>query len=718
MTPETGKTVTGGPPREPAFDRLSPALQYQVVNHLGWSELRPVQEDAIHAILDDTNCVVIAPTAGGKTEAAILPLLARMDREDWSPASVLYIAPIRALLNNLEPRLQSLGGMVARTAFVWHGDIGPSARRRALRESVDILAITPESLEALMLSTTYSVSDVLQNVRAVVVDEVHAFAGDDRGAHLMAVLERVTRFAGRDLQRIGLSATVGNPEEICDWLSGGSQRKRRVVDHTGLAREAELEVDFVGSLGNAAIVLEKLHPGRKRLVFADSRRRVEELTQDLRKRDVETFVSHSSLAVSERRAAEQAFAEGGNCVIVATSALELGIDVGDLDHVLQIDAPTTVSAFLQRMGRTGRRPGTLPNCTFLATSDDALLQAVALLHLFERGFVEPIEPSLTAYHLLAHQLLSLSLQETGVARDRWWSWVEGAGPFQGISGLEREDLLEHMLDRDFLTEADGRLVLGSEGEKQFGRRHFQELFAVFSAPPVLRVLWGEKDLGTIDLFFLESEDWRDLTFILAGRAWTVSGVDWRRAACYVEPAEGGKAPRWHGRPRFLSFEICQAMRSVLLEDIEYEWLSKRARAVLVEIRSGYEFLRQLEVPLTPEGNRMVLWTFAGGRANTLLAHLLQDDLGSRVTANNLKITFSEEAGLSDAAILRALRSLGELSVMQLMERARTMVPVTHARLSKFQACLPPELVARLYSKTSLDPDGAFSILRSIGTREN
>jgi ATP-dependent Lhr-like helicase len=192
-------------------------------------------------------------------------------------------------------------------------------------------------------------------VRAVVVDELHAFAGDDRGWHLLAVLERVTRLAGAEPQRVGLSATIGNPAELLEWLAGKCAGPRRVIaDQESQSAAPEIGLDYIGSLDNAAEVIARLHAAEKRLVFLDSRARVEALAAGLRGRGVRTFVSHGSLGLDERRRAEEAFAAGEDCVIVATSTLELGVDVGDLDRVIQVDAPTTVSAFLQRLGRTGR----------------------------------------------------------------------------------------------------------------------------------------------------------------------------------------------------------------------------------------------------------------------------------------------------------------------------------------------------------------------------
>jgi ATP-dependent helicase Lhr and Lhr-like helicase len=358
------------------FERLQPSIQHHIVNSLGWSTLRPLQEAAIAPILDGDHGLLLAPTAGGKTEAVIFPMLSRISVEGWQPLSTLYLCPLRALLNNLLPRLERYASYTGHRIGLWHGDVGDTERHRLVADPPDVLLTTPESLEAMLMSTRVDASSFFARVRAVIIDEVHAFASDDRGWHLLAVLARLEHIASTELQRIGLSATVGNPPELLEWLTPGATCRRHVVDPPAAAgRQADVEIDHVGTLDNAATVISRLHRGEKRLVFIDSRDGAERLTHALRERGTTAFVTHASLGRDERRRAESAFADGSDCVIVATSALELGIDVGDLDRVIQINAPATVASFLQRLGRSGRRAATTSNMLFLTTDDDALWRA-------------------------------------------------------------------------------------------------------------------------------------------------------------------------------------------------------------------------------------------------------------------------------------------------------------------------------------------------------
>jgi ATP-dependent Lhr-like helicase len=690
-----------------SFDRLTPALQYQIVHTLGFQSLRPVQEQAIDAVLDGKNCVVLAPTAGGKTEAAFFPILSAMDAADWRPVSVIYLSPIRALLNNQEDRVARYAGVIGRRVFKWHGDVTNSARKPFLSAPTDILLTTPESLEAMLMSPRVPAGTLFGGLSAVVIDEIHAFAADDRGAHLSALLERLSRFCGKDVQRVGLSATVGNPEEILRWVQGSSRREGIVIDPGGTGTEPELALDYVGSLQNAANVIRGLHPGRKRLVFVDSRGKAEDIGKRLREQGVDAFLSHGSLGVTERRDAERAFQEGQDCVIVATSALELGIDVGDLDHVLQIENPPTVASFRQRMGRTGRRADTIPNCTLLATSDAAVLQSAAILLLFREGWVEPVRPSHRAHHILAHQILGMAVEKGGVVRGDVAGWLHGTSAFSQIADEERGALIDAMLVRGILADHDGKLWLGPDGERRYGYANFESLYAVFDVPQLFIVKADTREIGTVDAQFLRtiaSGD-KDKTFTLAGQPWEILHIEWDRGTCVVRPTDDGRAPRWSGGPRFLGYELCQAMKRILTEDtVDPAW-SQRAQRVIQTMRAEHAFLSEGR-ELLNQKDTVEWWTFAGGAANTLLARMLEREFGGRVVARNTHLTLADKAGQSVAAVRESLRRWREERRPSAAD-ARALAPATaKAELSKFEPCLPDAQLAELQMSRLFDVHGA------------
>lgn len=703
------------------FARLHPALRYHVVNTLGWARLRPLQEVAIGPILAGHDALLTAPTAGGKTEAAVLPLLTRMTSGGWRGLSVLYVCPLRALLNNLEPRLALMAGWLGRRAALWHSDVPDSVKRHLAADPPDILLTTPESLESMLMSARIDHQWVFADLRAVVVDELHAFAGDDRGWHLLGVLARLARLAGsgvgpgasgRGLQRIGLSATVGNSHALLGWLADGSPSRRTVVS-VPAAEEAPVRVglDYVGSLRGAATVVARLHQGAKRLVFCDSRAQAEELAAMLRGHGVQTFVSHSSLSRETRRQAEAAFVAAGDCVIVATSTLELGLDIGDLDHVLQIDAPPTVASFLQRLGRTGRRHGSVRNALVLATRPASLLTAAALLLLWRDGYVEPVVPPALPRHIVAQQLLGLALQERrrALPRSEMLDWLGGIAAVPGAATV-----LDHLIAQGYLA-CDGGLVwIGPRAEDEYGRRFFLELTSAFTSDPMLTVVHGREVLGELSALALAAGPGRSgdsaknraagpPVVLLGGRSWQVMHVDWRRRRVRVEPSDHPGHSRWSGTGRTMSSKLARAHHHILAGRLPGVDFSRRATAALSEVRGEHCFVAQGEefcTHLVREVEALGWWTFAGFAANSMLADGLADLVVPDASVGDLKLQLRPEA---DAGQLRA-------ALEQRREQLTEDVPRIDDRAVenlKFSAAVPIELARDTVSKRLTDPVGVL-----------
>jgi ATP-dependent helicase Lhr and Lhr-like helicase len=694
------------------IERLHPHLQHAIVHDLRWRSLRPVQDLTIDAILDGCNCVVLAPTAGGKTEAAIFPLLSRILTENLKPVSVLYVCPIRALLNNQEDRLQSYARMVGLEVFKWHGDVSDSRKQRFREAPAHVLMTTPESLEVMMISARTDARAIFEGLSAVVVDEVHAFAADDRGAHLASLMERLVLMCARDIQRIGLSATVGNPQVIGAWLQGSSQRPFRLVDPPRPKAERGLRLDLCADIGEAAVGIGQLARGKKSLVFVESRSKAEKVAHALAGSDVEVFIHHSSVSRADRTLAEEQFARGQNTAIVCTSTMELGIDVGDLDHVIQVDAPASVASFLQRLGRTGRRANTRANCTFFCLSSESLLQSLALLRLAESGWVEDVQPAAHAMHVLAHQVMALILQEGGISRHKLLPWVAAAYPFSSIRPERLQELIDTMVERQILYEADGLLSLGQRGERLYGRKNFFELYAVFTSPPVMRVQHGKEDVGHIQALFVSMHDYNKgpLSFRLAGRAWEVGQIDWSRGVIHVRPTEHGRVPSWLGLPGILSTVLCQTMMDVLLHEREEAgWLTPLAAAQLASMRASYEgLLEEGTAPLEDHPDGVQWHTFAGGAVNRLLAAGLEEKTGTKWVAGNLSLRCKD---VPVAAASEAIRMLGELDWETVAAAAARAM--ARGMLSKFQPCLPEDAEDRLLAERLLDHPATLRFLASV-----
>lgn len=461
-----------------------------------------------------------------------------------------------------------------------------------------------------------------------------------------------------------------------------------------------MQLDFAGSLANAAKIITLLHRGEKRLVFCDSRSRVEQLALLLRERGIETFVSHSSLGVEQRRAAEQAFAQRQNCVIVATSSLELGLDVGDLDRVIQIDAPPTVSSFLQRMGRTGRRPDTRSNCLFLATNDEGLLRAAALLTLWRDGFVEPVMAPAKPFHIAAQQLMALVLQERTIGQRTWFEWVADVPAFASMEPEKLASLVDHLITTGVLYSDHGLLTFGPEGEAQYGRQNFMELLSVFTSPPLFKVLNGQKELGYVHESTFYNHKEGPSVLVLAGRSWKTHHLDWKRRVAHVEPTDEQGRSRWIGEGQFLSYRVCQAIRRVLTTETTESYWSQRATAQLGEIRVDHPWASDDHTTLVQHTSGEVQWwTFAGGLANSLIAgHLGGDSTG---TADNLCLRFSSTLKLADVESLLASK-MREPIIPVLSQEAIDNL--------KFGECLPPSVASDVFA-ARFDDSNAIECVR-------
>jgi len=624
-----------------------------------------------------------------------------MADDEWRGLSVLYVTPLRALLNNLHPRLTGYASWVGRTVGLWHGDTPAGERRRLLADPPAVLLTTPESLEAMLVSANVDHLALFAHLRVVVVDELHAFAGDDRGWHLLAVLERLQRLAGRRLQRIGLTATVGNPDELLSWLQGAVPATRATVvapESSGMATP-DITVDYVGSIDNAATVVASLHGGEKRLVFSDSRSQAEDMARALRERGITTFVSHSSLSADERHRSEQAFAEARDCVVVATSTLELGIDVGDLDRVIQLEAPRTVASFLQRLGRTGRRAGGTRSCLFLATREDSLLRAAALTRLWGTGFVEPVVPPPHPRHIAAQQFMALALQEGQFGSRTWREWWGDLAVM-----ADGQEILDHLAGNGFLEEDSGMLFIGQQAERHFGRRHFMDLLAVFTADPEMKVLLGRRELGSVSPLTVTARlaDGEPRLLVLAGRTWLVTSIDWRRRTINVVEHAGAGRSRWAGGTPDLGYELVQSVRQVLLGDDPPVELSNRAIAALDRVRA--ERAAQVDPAGTvvqSSGDTSVWWTFAGTKANSSLAAALSDN-GVHARSNAESVTLLD----GDITAIRNLEGTLASGVAH-----QSFDPAALEGL-KFSAALPLELAERTLAERGSDSIHAAAVSRA------
>lgn len=706
---------------ESVFARFAPRLQEAIVSRLGWSSLRPVQEKAGAVLLDGCNAVVLAPTAGGKTEASMFPTLSALIDDPPAGLGALYIAPIKALLNNQADRLGLYTEMVGLRRMVWHGDVGAHERKKYLADPAELLMTTPESLEVMLVSQRVDAAQLFADLRVVVIDEVHAMAGTDRGAHLMSVLERLARLSRHDVQRVGLSATVGNPEEILHWLQGTSARPGRVVNLPKVPGPRQILIVHNEDVGLLALDAAKVARHGKSLFFCQSRSTTEAVAERMRRHGTEVFVHHSAVSREERALAEERFHHGTDAAIVATSTLELGIDVGDLDRVLQAEAPDTVSSFMQRMGRTGRREGKTANTTFFCSTSEGVLQAIALVELAKRGWVESVDISDRCWPVLVHQLLAMALADDGIPIEDAWHHLSCVPDLAGIHRAEFDRLVAWMLRDRSLLDVGGRLVLGPRAERRFGRRNFMDLFAVFSSPQSYTVqTMAGAPLGTLNQGFVDRLVDGVSCFLLGGRAWAVLRIDHNDRSIHVEPAPRGRQPTWGGYlPQFLGFEVCQAALDVLAGDGDVPYLHPSARGVLDQRREAFRGVLEPGVGgVEVADGEIRWWTFAGGRINGTLRYALEAVGGDwKVIADNYLVKIRAER-LEAHDFHEAVDRLREL---EFWENDAFWTEVAGSlpgyRLSKFQALMPPWVVREMVAAYLLDISGAWRWLSRNDTTQ-
>lgn len=699
-----------------AFSRYPSRLQRAIVSRLGWTSLRPVQELASHAILDGNNAVVLAPTAGGKTEASMFPLLASLVDNEPIGLGALYIAPIKALLNNQAERLGMYTQMVGLRRFLWHGDVKQAARNQFVREPDTLLMTTPESLEVMLISNKVDHKKLFQELRFVVIDEVHALAGSDRGAHLMSVIERIACYCPNDIQRIGLSATVGNPGDILRWLTGSSRRQGVVIDPPKAPSPKDLRIHYSEDLDAIADLVAKQSRGKKSLFFCQSRSLTEQIADKLRGYEFDVFVHHSSVSLEERGRAEARFHSGKNAVIACTSTLELGIDVGDLDQVLQMECPSTVSSFLQRLGRTGRRAGTTANTTFFCQEPMSVLQATALIELARARWVENVKVNLRCWPVLVHQIMALTLQFGAVEKDLIWQELQRVPDFSGIERQEFEALIAYMEREDFLFFSAGRLSLGTKAERTFGKRNFMEMYAVFSSPKLYRVLTAAgRELGSLEQAFVDTLVEGMSTFLLGGKAWLAKQIDHATRSIVCQLVAQGKKPRWGNYlPQFLGHQLCQKMAELLCDCGDPPgYLTAQAKEAFLSLKAQFqEHLQNGYWYSQIVDNSVIVWNFAGGAVNHTLKYalaILLPSVSVGVENLHLKISLGEENmnSLKEAF----MRLANPETWVTIMPKLASCMP--NYRLSKFQEALPANYSQETVKSYLLDVDTACMLMQRV-----
>lgn len=553
------------------FPGIDPRLA-AAVGRRGIRELTEIQRLALPLLAGDSDALLISPTGTGKTEAALLPLLSRRLAEPTPPISILYVTPLRALNRDLEHRLVSLVTEVGLSAAVRHGDTSAKARASQSRHPPDLLLTTPETLQILLVGARLRLA--LAHVRTVVVDEVHELVGSDRGAQLGLTLERLDALTGRCVRRVGLSATVGNPAAVLRFLAPGTRKaevraatSRRPLELTARrppAPERPLDAELVRELKAEPALLdalraleEEIRGHRTTLVFVNTRRTAEGLAARLQRLapDLPIAVHHGSLSREVREEAERAFRDGQLRGLVATSSLELGIDIGAVDHVVQFGSPHQVGRLVQRVGRSGHRLGRTIHGSILSLDDDDLEEAAVLARRADAGLVEAVSWRTRNRLAAAQQILAELRAEGSTERDRLVARLRGAAAVADLTPRDWDELIEYLAGLGLARREGSRLAPG--------RGTLARFYAFLSLIPDertyrLRDIATRRIIGTLDERFVLTQVLAqpEEIFLLHGRTWKV--VEYRDGELLVEGVhELGQEPRWAGEDLPVPFDVAQ-----------------------------------------------------------------------------------------------------------------------------------------------------------------
>lgn len=768
-----------------AFDRFAPFIQDYIYSH-DWESLRGIQVAAADALFNtDCNVLLTASTASGKTEAAFFPILTEFYEDPPASVGALYIAPLKALINDQFIRLNELCEQADIPVWRWHGDVSASHKARLIKHPSGILQITPESLESMLIHKHSALTKVFGDLRYIVIDEVHSLLRGDRGGQTLCLIERLSRLSGSNPRRVGLSATIGDPQMVGALLSAGTNRKtiiprfnepkrtwRISMEHFYISGPQAPERDFMSTRADDVQIVgvENVSPnglpaagesgksvefasreelqagehaldfpsdiapnmadpgygyifehtrGKKCLVFSNSREEAESITTSLRaycelRHEPDRFlIHHGNLSSTYRETAEELMKdESFDLTTVTTATLELGIDIGRLERAFQVDAPFTVSSFLQRMGRTGRRD-LPPEMWFVMREDEPqprtlmpdsipwkLLQGIALVQVYmEEKWVEPPRLDRLPYSLLYHQTMATLASCGELTPPQLAERVLSLAYFRRVSLDDYRVLLRHLLETDQIQATEGGgLIVGLAGERVTNSFKF---YAVFQDDEEFSVRCDSQELGTVVLPPPPGE-----RLAIAGHVWLVEEIDRKRHLVYVSKVKG-KVPAYFGEcAGDINTKILERMHLVLRETQTYPYLMSNAKARLSLARRVARNAGVTEKPLVNlGGDTWALFPWLGSYAFMALERFLKlrcaESLGLR-SLNSCKpyyLQFRMSADEKTFYDVLAREAETPLDPMELVYQGE--VPY----FEKYDLLLPKELIRKGFAYGVLDIEG-------------
>ncbi len=718
-----------------AFELLAEPVQKWIWAQR-WTGLRDIQENAAPVLLQQSDDLIIAAsTAGGKTESAFLPLISSVldNPSNQFGFDLVYVGPLRALINDQFKRLDDLCEKTEIPVHPWHGDISASIKKRARTNPRGILLITPESLEALFVLSGLEIPGLFHNTRAIVIDELHAFLDNERGIHMRSLLNRIEIAVKRRIRRVGLSATIGEMSLAREFLRPLSPEQVQVIEGRKGVQSLSVQIrgycnrrdtDSDEEDSSTSSIVEHLFDnlrGGSNLIFAESRQNVELYSDALRELSLkrrlpeEFFPHHSNLVRGHRTELEQRLKSKQPVTAVCTSTLELGIDIGNIDSVVQIDPPFSVASLRQRLGRSGRREGkdAVLRMYIVERKPDSnshpldrlhlrLIRSIAMLELLINHWCEP--PSTDALHLstLTHQILSVIAEHNGAHPVNLYRTLCESGPFHKVSRKLFAEVLRHLgKPAVALIEQspDGILLLGEKGEKLVAHYSF---YAVFQTPVEYRIVANGKELGTLPIAHLIVAE---MTIIFSGRRWKVIQVDDEHSVIEVTEDRTGKPPKFRGSGGLIHDQVVGKMKEVLTRGDLPLYLNKGAVDLLKKARIEFKRLGFSEKRIYQKSKKSALIaTWKGTVKSSTLALALQSR-GYRTTVFD---GFVEVRDIGDIhGELEKLAALTEVRVEQLIRVDNNL------QSEKYHKYLSHKLLIQDVESSRLDLESLPGLAREI-----
>ena len=715
-----------------SFDLLHPKIQKWIWRQ-GWDELHDIQEQAIDVIAKSEKDIVIsAATARGKTEAAFLPICSSISGSPEGSVRVLYIGPLKALINDQFSRLEQLCEDLRIPVHRWHGDVSSAKKKKMLNNPSGILLITPESLEALFVIHGPRIHQLFTNLSYIVVDELHAFIGSERGKQLQSLLHRMEITQRRQIRSIALSATLGDMPLAAEFLRPGGKDNAIIIQSTSDKHEIKLqmrgyiEADQVkgsekhspGDYIEIAKHIFKVLRGTNNLIFSNSRQEVEVYADLLRryceaeKLPSEFFPHHGSISKDLREDVESRLKDKSLPInVVCTSTLELGIDIGTVASIAQIGVPFTVASVRQRLGRSGRRGDPAILRMYIQEKEISdrspiqdhlrphLIQAIAMVNLLLEKWYEP--PEIEALHLstLVQQLLSLIAQYGGITTAEAWQVLCKTGPFSKVDQSMFISLLRELGAQKLIVQSsENLLLLDIQGERIVNHYSF---FAAFSTPEEYRLIAEGKQLGTLPIAYPLVEG---MYLIFAGRRWQIVAVDNKKKVIHLIASKGGRPPKFIGGGGFINDKIRDEMQKIYESTDVPPYLDPTASDLLVEARKYYHEFKLSKSWIYQSGNDSLLFLWKGDQIQNTISLMLKSK-GLSVMRDGLSITVNN---CTPNELVKQLRSVALHDTLDGKELASQ---VSNKVIEKYDEYLGEDLLSVDYSSRYLNVTRAIDILR-------